>query len=276
MARGPKKHLKRLAAPKHWMLDKMGGIWAPRPSTGPHKLRECLPLTLILRNRLKYALTRREVQMIVMNRSIAIDGKIRTDINYPTGFMDVVSIEKTNENFRLLFDAKGRFLLHRVNDDEAKFKLCRVKKISTGKKARVGVNPLLNGQAGAVPFAVTHDGRTLRYPDPKISVNDSVKLDIATGKIVDFVKFDVGATVMITGGANSGRVGVLTRIERHPGGHNIVHVKDKTGHSFATRVANAFVIGESGNSKITLPKNQGIRLSILEEREYRLARKGNQ
>merc|ERR1711981_1120683 len=41
MARGPKRHLKRLNAPKHWMLDKMGGTWAPRPSTGPHKLREC-------------------------------------------------------------------------------------------------------------------------------------------------------------------------------------------------------------------------------------------
>ena len=42
MARGPKRHLKRLNAPKHWMLDKLGGIWAPRPSTGPHKLRECM------------------------------------------------------------------------------------------------------------------------------------------------------------------------------------------------------------------------------------------
>ena len=25
--RGPKKHLKRLNAPKHWMLDKMGGTF---------------------------------------------------------------------------------------------------------------------------------------------------------------------------------------------------------------------------------------------------------
>ena len=27
MVRGPKKHLKRLNAPKHWMLDKLGGIF---------------------------------------------------------------------------------------------------------------------------------------------------------------------------------------------------------------------------------------------------------
>uniref|UniRef100_A0A915DUY9 40S ribosomal protein S4 n=1 Tax=Ditylenchus dipsaci TaxID=166011 RepID=A0A915DUY9_9BILA len=52
MARGPKRHLKRLAAPKNWMLDKLGGVFAPRPMCGPHKLRESLPLILFLRNRL--------------------------------------------------------------------------------------------------------------------------------------------------------------------------------------------------------------------------------
>jgi small subunit ribosomal protein S4e len=79
--------LKRLAAPKAWMLDKLGGTFAPRPSTGPHKLRESLPLVIFLRNRLKYALTNTEVKKIVMQRHIKVDGKVRTDINYPTGFM---------------------------------------------------------------------------------------------------------------------------------------------------------------------------------------------
>lgn len=69
------------------MLDKLGGVFAPRPSTGPHKLRESLPLVIILRNRLKYALTYTEVIKIVMQRTIKIDGKVRTDSNYPAGFM---------------------------------------------------------------------------------------------------------------------------------------------------------------------------------------------
>lgn len=39
MVRGPKKHLKRLNAPKHWMLDKLGGIfvsgaWGGAPALG--------------------------------------------------------------------------------------------------------------------------------------------------------------------------------------------------------------------------------------------------
>lgn len=91
-ARGPKKHLKRLNAPKAWMLDKLGGVYAPRPSTGPHKLRECLPLVIFLRNRLKYALTNCEVTKIVMQRLIKVDGKVRTDPTYPSGFMGTLSI----------------------------------------------------------------------------------------------------------------------------------------------------------------------------------------
>lgn len=69
------------------MLDKLGGVFAPRPSTGPHKLRESLPLLIFLRNRLKYALNGAEVTKIVMQRLVKVDGKVRTDPTYPAGYM---------------------------------------------------------------------------------------------------------------------------------------------------------------------------------------------
>jgi len=265
MARGPKKHLKRLNAPKHWMLDKMSGVFAPRPSTGPHKLRECLPLIILLRNRLKYALTRSEVTKIVKQRLVKVDGKVRTDATYPSGFMDVVTIEKTGENFRLLYDTKGRFVLQPVSADEAKYKLCKVKRLAVGEKG--------------IPYVTLHDGRTVRYPDPLVRVNDSVKLDIESGKITDFVKFDVGNVVMVTGGRNLGRVGVIVHRERHPGSFDIVHIKDAVGNAFATRLGNIFVIGKSDGKTtkalVSLPKGKGIKKSILEEAADRLNRGGH-
>ena len=101
------------------MLDKLGGVFAPKPSPGPHKQRECLPLCLILRNRLKYALTYKEVTTILQQRLVKVDGKVRRDKCYPTGFMDVVSIDKTDEHFRIIYDAKGRFVVHRITALEA-------------------------------------------------------------------------------------------------------------------------------------------------------------
>lgn len=255
MARGPKKHLKRLNAPHHWMLDKLSGVFAPRPSSGPHKLRECLPLILILRNRLKYALTRTEVLKIMKGRYIKVDGKVRIDARFPTGLMDVIRIDKTNENFRLVYDVKGRFSVHRISDEEAKYKLCRVRKIWTGAKA--------------VPYASLHDGRTIRYPDPSVKASDTVKIDIATGKISDIIKFETGNTVMCVGGRNLGRIGIVMSRERHPGSFDIVHVRDAIGHTFATRITNVFTIGKGAKSLISLPKRKGIYRTPLEQYQYK-------
>ncbi|KAH6809737.1 Ribosomal protein S4 family protein [Perilla frutescens var. frutescens] len=120
--------LEEVQCPKHWMLDKLGGAFAPKPSSGFCK--------------------------IVSN---------------------VVSIPKTNENFRLLYDSKGRFRLHSIRDEEAKFKLCKVRSVQFGKKG--------------IPYLNTYDGRTTHYPDPLIRADDTVKLDLESNKIVDFIKF---------------------------------------------------------------------------------------
>jgi len=251
MARGPKKHLKRLNAPRHWMLDKLGGVFAPKPAAGPHKTRECLPLFLILRNRLKYALNGAEANAIIMQRLIKVDGKVKMEKNYPAGFMDVIDIDKTDEHFRLIYDPKGRFVLHRITKEESAYKLCKVKQIKLGDKK--------------IPLVVTHDGRTIRYPDPLIKNMDTVVLDIETNKIKDFIKFDIGNVCTVTGGRNTGRVGVLIHREKHKGVHDICHLRDSAGNEFATRLSNVFVLGRGNKPMISLPKGKGIKLSIVDE-----------
>jgi len=123
-----------------------------------------------------------------------------------------------------------------------------------------------------IPYAITHDGRTLRYPDPDIKANDTVRLDLAAGKILDHIKFEAGNVVMISGGNNIGRVGVITHREKHPGSFEIVHVKDAVGHSFATRLQNVFVIGQESKPWISLPKGNGVKLSIIEDRSAKMSK----
>merc|ERR1712061_867197 len=168
-------------------------------------------------------------------RLIKIDGKTRTDPKFPTGFMDVVQIDKTGENFRIIYDVKGRFTVHRITASEAAYKLCRVRAVSTGPKG--------------VPYLHTSDGRTIRYPDPKAKENDSIQLDLATNKVQDIITFEVGNLCMVTGGANAGRVGTMISREKHPG---------------------SFVIGKGNKPFISLPKGKGVKLSIAEERDKRL------
>jgi len=256
--RGPRKHMKRINAPNHWNLGKMGGVWAPRPSSGPHKKRECLPLAIVLRDRLKYALTGKECVQICMERCVEVDGKVRTDANYPAGFMDVIQMPKSGDKFRLLFDTKGRFVLHRLSKEEAAYKLCKVTKTFVS--------------ANKIPVAVTHDGRTIRYPDPDVKASDSIKVDIATGKMSDILSMEIGAMVMITKGHNAGRIGQLMHVEKHEGSFNIATVKDTKGTTFSTRMGNVFVIGSGNHPQVTLPKGRGIKKSIMQERAEAEAR----
>ena len=39
-------------------------------------------------------------------------------------------VEKTGENFRIIYDVKGRFTVHRITAQEAKYKLCKVREVS--------------------------------------------------------------------------------------------------------------------------------------------------
>jgi small subunit ribosomal protein S4e len=88
----------------------------------------------------------------------------------------------------------------------------------------------------------------------------------------DFMKFEAGNVCMITGGNNIGRVGKRMHVEHHPGSYEIVHIKDTNGNSFATRLTNVFTIGEGKRPLIALPKGKGVRQTLVEERNAKIAR----
>ena len=213
--RGVYKHLKRIHAPKSWMLSKVGGIWAMKPSQGPHKLRECIPLSLLLRTKLRLALNGTEAKLITKAKegNISIDGKVRTDHKYPVGIIDIVTLNKAGANYRVNFDVKGR------------------------------------------------------YPNPHIKEHDTIKLNLENNEIVDYYKYKIGAHVLIVGGNNIGRAGVIEKIEKHPGSYEIVYIKDTTGKEFSTRLTNIFITGDQ-RPEITVEKYNTL-LSIIDERKLK-------
>jgi len=148
------------------MLDKLGGKYTSRPSQGPHKLRESIPLSILLKNRLKYALTGKDVMSICRDKEglVKVDNKIRRDPRFPLGIMDVVTLEKAGEHYRILYDVKGRYQAHKIDAKEAGFKLCKVLRKAMGYTK--------------IPYIVTHDGRTIRFPHPDIKKNDSIKYNL--------------------------------------------------------------------------------------------------
>ena len=165
MARGPKHHLKRVNAPKHWMLGKMDGA-SRRVADVARQVARCLLLILILRNRLKYAITGMEAKQICMSKPVKVaKGKVgRTRASHPA---DVVAEIGAPDKFRLLYDTKGRFRLQDLDAEKV--------------AQAVGVQAVYITAKKIV--LTTHDGRTIRYPPPAVKVHD-VAVHSESGKIV--------------------------------------------------------------------------------------------
>ncbi|VUZ95717.1 40S ribosomal protein S4, putative [Plasmodium vivax] len=261
MGKGIKKHMKRVNAPSHWMLNKMGGQYAPKTSSGPHRLIESIPLVILLRNRLKYALTFDEVKMILIQKIVKVDNKIRTDCTFPVGLMDVIHITKSNEYFRLLYDIKGRFpppdvgtLKERLGKDSMRrFEQCWI-------CLRNAETPV------STPYG---------HIFCKICIVNHFLTQKKTGKVLEHLKFQIGSMVMVTAGHSVGRVGIISSIDKNIGTYDIIHVKDSRGKIFATRLSNVFVIGDNSKPYISLPREKGIKLDIIEERRNKLKAQNN-
>jgi small subunit ribosomal protein S4e len=71
---------------------------------------------------------------------------------------------------------------------------------------------------------------------------------------------------------NMGRVGVIVHRERHPGSFEIVSMKDSAGHAWATRMNNVFVIGKGSKPWISIPKSNGTKLTIIEDRNAKMSK----
>jgi len=251
MTRGPKKHLKRLNAPSAWGLDKMSGIYATKVKAGPHAKENAIPLGVIVRHNLRLSQNYNETKAVLMGRSIKVDNKVVTVGGHPIGFMDILTIPKMKVNYRVLYDTKGRFKLQLISAQEATYKLLKVVDTKTG--------------TGRIPLLVTHDGRTIKHSYPDIKKDDTIRFEYATGNVLGFSKFKVGAPVMITKGKSCGRIGHISVINHLEARDDYVTCVDSRGQEFTTVRSNVMVIGDSSKLWTTIPAAQGLKYSIFEQ-----------
>jgi len=257
MAKGKKHHITRLKAPKkRLIISKVNGLYAATGRSRHQKLRERIPLAIFLRHLLRYALVENEVIKMISSRHVQVNGVFITDRKFPVGLMDIITIPKTAENFRLILDSKGRYYARPIDDKESKWTVVRIV-----KKYRAPFG-LVN--------CIAHTGWTLRYPHRKLAINDSVKIFLDDKQNPDnqeVIKFRVGAEALCTGGRNKGRIGIITHRKKLPEQDDIVKLTDRTGSEFSSQLKNIFVIGD-GKSKALVGydgKKNGLRKTTIEE-----------
>jgi len=222
------KHSKRYNAPtKKWGIPTKESFWAPKTKPGPHPADGSVPLKVVLRDILEYSNTSREAKRILAERKVKVDGKIVSDHTRSVGLMDVISIKDLDENFRLLFDQRGRIRLIPIGDDQAAWKLVKITKKTVLKGGDVQYN--------------LHDGRNLRSGEDKYDTRDVLRIEIPSQNVMDSYEFKEGMIALVTGGKHIGEIGKIEECEIIKGSQpNFVHFES----GISTVEEYAFIIGK--------------------------------
>ena len=117
-----KSHLSRLASPTTFGVERKGSKWIARPLPGPHSFDECLTLSCVLRDKLGYAKTKKEITKILTDKNVLVDKIVRREYKFPVGFMDVIEVLKLGEVYRIIYDTKGRLIPIKIDVKESNLK----------------------------------------------------------------------------------------------------------------------------------------------------------
>jgi small subunit ribosomal protein S4e len=225
------RHLKRYSAPKHWGLKTKAATFAARPSPGPHPGDQGVPLLGIVRDLLGYAQDMREAKRILQQGDVSVDHVTRKDYKYAAGLMDVVSIEKTGEHFRMLPDKTG-LRIQPISDSESKFKLLRIQGKSWVRGGKLQLN--------------LHDGTNVVLPgsdSPKYSVGDVIQMSLPDKEVKDHMKMEPGNAAIVSGGKNSGELGKIEKVEKGTGTQPNLATVSVGDREFQTLEEYIFVLG---------------------------------
>ena len=198
-----KQHLSGLNAPKSWGIKRKEIKWVVRPNPGPHKLKECIPLNLLVKNLLKYAKTTREVKSILNKGEIIIDKKVRKDHKFPLGIMDVLEIPKLNEYYRIFLDNKNKFVLAKIKKEDTNLKPFKIIDKTNLKNKKIQLN--------------LYGGKNLITDKDIYKVGDTLIIDLNNNNIKSHLKLEKGSLIYLIGGKHKGEIGNLESIEKPKG-----------------------------------------------------------
>jgi small subunit ribosomal protein S4e len=222
------KSMKRLTAPRSWPVPRKTDQWITKPSPGPHPIQRSMPVLTVVRDLLQACDTAAEAKRIIGNRDIIVDGRPVREHKFPVGLMDVVSIPKLEQNYRMLVDRRGKFRLVTIREGEESWKLCRIENKTTVRGGRIQLN--------------LHDGRNIIVKENKYKTGDVLKVEVPSQKILEVYPMAKGNIAMVISGAHAGEISVIEEYEvsRTPSS-NVIRFRD--GKS--TVKDNVFVVGTS-------------------------------
>ncbi|MBN3037472.1 MAG: 30S ribosomal protein S4e [Candidatus Diapherotrites archaeon] len=228
-SRGESKILKRLPAPKTMHVLRKEHKFTVKASSGPHAIRNSVPMATVLRELTGMADNLHEVKRILQDGKVLIDGKIVKDYAFPIGFMDVVSIPNVDKYYRAVYDRKGRLKLTEINRQNAGFKLCKIRNKTVIGGGRIQLN--------------LHDGKNILMEKNKYNVGDVLKIEVPSLNVLDSYSLAKGSVAYVTGGKHAGETGRIEDLVPGTMARRPLAVIKSGEEQFETQKDYVFVLG---------------------------------
>ncbi len=239
VSKGGSRHMKALAAPRTWAVQRKAFHFVAKPRPGAHALENSMPAYIILRDLLGEVSSIREAKRVFKESKVLIDGRPVKDEKRAVGLMDVISSPEWADSFRLAVDDKGKLFALKIPTEEVAMKISKVLSKFTSKGGRVGVR--------------LHDGTcphvTSELP---ISVGDSVVLSLPGRELKEVIQMKEGASCFVFKGRSAGKIGKFIReipstIKREA----LVELQLEDGSSISTLKDYVIAVGEQ-TPRVTL------------------------
>lgn len=226
-------HRKRLSAPNTWKIERKEEPWSISPRAGPHN-SDSVPLVVFIRDVLEYADNLDEVQYILKDGKVEVNGRRVKDPKIPLGVFDILSFPNLREYYRV-FPEGEKLSLIQIEKEAAQDRLARVENKKHLKGGKIQLN--------------LHDGSNILVQEDNYSTGDSVVLNLENNEIVEHFPLKEGSVVTSTDGKHAGEIGKLDQIQEIEGSNpNLVSVEREDGSLFETLKDYVFVIGEETES----------------------------
>ncbi|MDO8624674.1 MAG: S4 domain-containing protein [Candidatus Diapherotrites archaeon] len=228
-SKGGKTTIKRIALSKARHVSRKENTWAIRPRPGRHDLDSVVPLGAILRDVLAIASNAKEARQILRSNAVAINNRVRTDPKFAVGLFDVVAIETAKKQYRMVLDPKGRLIAIEIPKSDAQKTIEKVVQKRVGKKG--------------VFLLTTNAGSVFTFKDSKISVGDSLVIDLEKHAQTAVLRLEKGHRAYVTGGTHCASVATIVGISPSTmQKQGLVQLKGKA--EFQTITQNIVVVGD--------------------------------
>jgi small subunit ribosomal protein S4e len=218
-------HLKRQNIKKFWPIARKGTKYL---SVTSHEKSKGIPLVVVMREILKFVKNKKELQGLINDKRVLINGKIIRDVKYPVILFDSVSFPDIKKYYQaVLKDKKIGF--NEISAKQAETRIYKIidKRQLPGKKTQVNLS----------------NGKNILSSE-KVSVGDFVILNNSDNKIMKTIPLEKGLNIVVIKGKHMGTQGKIKEINEE-GKNKIALLNPVDGEEeIKVDIKNLFVTGE--------------------------------